>query len=804
MPIYVKKLCLLIFSFGVLGGMNLNAQIPSIDSTLFKISRDHYPEKAHLHYDKSSYLAGETIWYKIYLMEGFTPAMASKTFYVDWVSDNGEVLDHKASPLIDGISQGQFEIPETYKGQVVHVRAYTKWMLNFDSSVIYKKAIPILPKTNAAARSAQPAIIPTLTLFPEGGDLVAGVANRVAFKATDQWGRPVKIRGVVRETTAVIDSLRTVHDGMGSFSFIPAEGKNYVAKWKDEKGVEYTTPIPSVRSQGVSLYVSENDKKKSIVVHIGTGFKEEQKKINLIGTLMGTVAFKTSGTAAPGTSFRKLIPINELPTGILIITAFDENWNALAERISFINNDDHSFPTTFEVSHWGLNKRARNEVELSIPESLAGANLSISVTDAAIDHDSSSNIISELLLTSELKGQIHNPAYYFKNNPNASAHLDLVMMTNGWRRFKWEDVTKGKLPQTLYPRDTSYLTLSGKLFGVTKGQLSGNESLVLIVKEKDSTSKMLIMPIDRDGVFNDPDIIFFDTLKVYYQVRSKTFGRSGATFMTEKLSVPNYSPELAKFTKKLPFMYDTTNRYHARMSKESADILDAMRGQVMETVTVTARAKPTVEALDEKYASGLFSGGDSYKFDLINDPVAMSSMDVFNYLMGRVPGLQISNSMGGATLSWRGGTPTLFLDQIQTDPDLIKSIPMQDIAYVKVFRPPFIGAMGGGSGGAIALYTRKGNDETSKLRSSGGLSSNLITGYSPIKEFYSPNYNSIDKRHELKDVRPTLYWNPMITANPGKPVKLQFFNNDVTKSFRVIIEGMSKEGILTYYEEVLF
>jgi hypothetical protein len=141
---------------------------------------------------------------------------------------------------------------------------------------------------------------------------------------------------------------------------------------------------------------------------------------------------------------------------------------------------------------------------------------------------------------------------------------------------------------------------------------------------------------------------------------------------------------------------------------------------------------------------------------------------------------------------------------MQTDPDLIKSIPMLDIAYIKVFRPPFIGAMGGGSGGAIAIYTRKGNDETSRLRSSGGLSSNLITGYSPIKEFYSPNYNSIDKRHELRDVRPTLYWNPGILALPGKPVKLQFFNNDVTKSFRVVIEGMSKEGFLTHYEEVLY
>ena len=97
--------------------------------------------------------------------------------------------------------------------------------------------------------------------------------------------------------------------------------------------------------------------------------------------------------------------------------------------------------TGFEVKHWGLNKRARNEIELTIPSNISVSNLSISVTDAMVETDSSTHIASELLLSTELKGYIHNPSYYFTDtSAKRIHHLDLVMLTHGWRRFKWENV----------------------------------------------------------------------------------------------------------------------------------------------------------------------------------------------------------------------------------------------------------------------------------------------------------------------------------------------------------------------------
>jgi hypothetical protein len=205
--------------------------------------------------------------------------------------------------------------------------------------------------------------------------------------------------------------------------------------------------------------------------------------------------------------------------------------------------------------------------------------------------------------------------------------------------------------------------------------------------------------------------------------------------------------------------------------------------------------------MDEKYTSGLFSGGDSYQFDMVNDPFAQSAYSIFNYLQGKVAGLQINTTTNPPTLDWRGGTPLIYLNEIQSSADMISNIPVSDIAYIKVMRPPFMGGSGGSSG-AIAVYTRRGGDQ--QVEKGKGLSSNTIIGYSPIKQFYSPDYERFDPTYERTDLRTTLLWKPEIMTQPGNnKVVLKFFNNDVTHSFRVIIEGMTRDGRLAHVEKIM-
>ena len=221
----------------------------------------------------------------------------------------------------------------------------------------------------------------------------------------------------------------------------------------------------------------------------------------------------------------------------------------------------------------------------------------------------------------------------------------------------------------------------------------------------------------------------------------------------------------------------------------------------METVTVQAKTKKPVYILDQKYASGLFSGGDAYQFDLLNDPSTVASGNIFNYLQGKVAGLQIT--LGSPpSLSWRGGTPQLYLDEAPVDANFISSLSVSDVAYVKVLRPPFFGGIGGGSNGAIAIYTRRGNDR--KPEPGKGMDNNTVRGYTSMREFYSPNYGTFNDTDDKKDIRTTLYWNPQVITNHlHNKVTLSFYNNDVSQAFRVVIEGMTSDGRLIHLENIM-
>ena len=768
-----------------------------VDAAIADFAEKFGPERAYLHYDKQAYSPGETIWFKAYVANEVIPAIESKTFYTDVLDEKGNLLQHITSPMIDGVTNGQFDIPLEYKGQYVFFRAYTRWMLNFDSAFLFTKQIRILgndPKTTGP----RPQTIPTLQFFPEGGDAVVGLPAKYAFKANDQWGKPVKVKGTITDAQGkVVDSIRTIHNGMGYVVMIPT-GSTYTANWKDEKEVGHTTKLPTAKASGASLQVQVSGNIRRFQVNYSPDIAAANDTLHIIGTMYQHEVFRVS-KATSGNEVKGAVPTESLPTGLLTFTVFDKKWTPLSERVSFVNNEDLIFKPEFEVQHWGLNKRARNEIKISLPDSLVGS-LSIAVTDEAIGRDSSQNIISHLLLTSEIRGDVYNAASYFTaNDDQAAQKLDLVMLTHGWRRFKWDEVLAGTTPKPTYAKDTSYMTLSGTVFGAIPGQIPPGAAVVLMLKQKKSEGQVILVPIESNGTFNERSTIILDTAQIYYQFQKKDLKNATLQFMTNRLQPPTVRKTVGRFG--FAILADTVGNYRQwLMANETNDIAERAKIKTLENVIVKSKTKSPVQVLDEKYASGLFSGGDGYQFDLVNDPFAKSAIDIFTYLQGKVAGLQISGQGSNTTLTWRQGTPALYLDEMNSDVQMVSSISVQDVAYIKVFRPPFMGGFNGGNG-AIAIYTRRGNDVRNEPGK--GLANNKVEGYTLIKEFYSPNYASFSQENEQRDLRSTLYWNPNIEMTSRKPVVLTFYNNDVTKSFRVIIQGMTRDGKLAYYEEVM-
>lgn len=800
---FIRVICLSVL---VVFSAEGNAQ--KIDS-MMNIYNDMFPqEKLHVHFDKSYYNPGETIWFKGYVMSGPNLSNISKNLYAELLDEQGEVLQRKIAPIIGSAASASFDIPAKYNKSGLHFRAYTNWMLNFDTAFLYEKNIRII-----SAASPKPTAVKKemfLQFFPEGGDLVDGVESLLAFKANDQYGRPVDVKGqLVNKAGKKVQDFASTHNGMGQLLFTPAKGESYKALWKDAAGKDQTTPIPDAIKGGVALHLVSNEGELVFSVRKATTDTTRLRRLVLIGHINQQIVYKSKiNFAANSSVVNGTIPVVDFPAGIFQLTLFDDQEKPLQERVAFVNNYDYMFDAYMSVGAKKLTKRGKNVLEIEVPDTLL-SNLSIAVTDAEINmpEEGEDNIYSRLLLTSDIKGYVHNPGYYFSSYADSvRRQLDLVMLTNGWRRFNWDDLAQGKTPVIRYEPD-DYMTVQGSLTGIDPSKIPVNTSLVMIAQFKDSSRQFLTATVDRKGAFAVPGLMFYDTATIHYQFNNnKTLADRVIMNLNSNLIKQSY-------LKKLPSTTNTTAAYildsavarNKRIVQQYAS-LEAERAKnarILDEVVVKARVKSTIEKMDETYASGMFKGGDGYSFDLVNDPFATASMSVFQYLQGKVPGLQITNENSGSpTLTWRGGAPGVYMNEMQQDLQSIANIPMSDIAYIKVFRPPFMGGFGGANG-AIAIYTKKGG-EMVQDNSIKGLSMVKLAGYSPVKQFYSPNYGEYNSLHESNDLRTTLYWDPNLYFDKDKKkLTVTFYNSDITKKVRVIMEGVNNMGKLTRVEEVL-
>lgn len=772
------------------------------DSVLNILDTKYPQEKLYLHFDRQYYNPGETIWFKTYIFSANMPSLISKTVYADLIDEKGTVIERKIAPVVMSSAAAAFDLPANLTSSTVYVRAYTDWMLNFDSSFIYTKAIPVIQEKPAAAKKTAPKNF--LQLFPEGGDLVEGIESRVAFKATDIHGLPYNVSGEIIDSKGKsIAKFSSMHDGMGFFNIKPADKEQYRASWKDAAGKNQQTPLPAAKKEGYVLMITQDASAIKFLISRPDD-EAPDAAVTVVGQMQQQLVYMAKANISKGPTVRGSIPIEIIPAGILQITIFSADRKPLAERIVFVNKQDYYFITDLNSPLKAFDKRKKNVIQVDVPDTIR-TNLSVSITDAGINPrlEGEEDIFSNVLLTSDIKGYVHNPAYYFSNESDSVRnHLDLVMMTNGWRRFNWTDVLAGKFPKTTHlPSD--YLTLSGKVNGLTKQDLVNKEiSAILEVNKK---QEFMNIPLSSDGTFTLEGLIFFDTAKLYYQINNDKdrilTSRANFDIKNNLLKIPFAAKNDTNLIYRTVLPPKDVWAGNLDISEKNQAVLDARRKvQTLESVTVTARQKTKKQLLDEQYTTGFFSAGDAYTFDLSDDMTAQAAMSVLNYLQGKVAGLQITGAGPQAQMSWRGGTPSLFLNEMTSDISLIQNLNMADIAYIKVFRPPFFGAQGGGSGGAIAVYTKKGTSIYNDVK---GLDFANIPGYNSGKEFYSPDYSKYDERHTDGDYRSTLYWNPFILTDKSSRRQLfTFYNNDITRKFRVVIEGCDEQGRLTRIEKI--
>ena len=761
---------------------------------LLTVYNERFPqEKVYLHFDNDAYTPGALVGFKAYLMSGPDLSRLNRNFYTDWYDESGKLLSHQVSPIAMSSAFGTFLVPENYKGNTIHVVAYTQWMLNFDSSFLFRKKIRVLQSSDKVLQAPVKTREYGLQFFPEGGVMVNGITSFVALKATDKNGDPIHVQGVIKNDQGTfINRFRSLHDGMGKFAFIPEAGVTYFAEWLAPDSSLQQTPLPVSVTDGITMQVSTSGDTRYMQVQRSETLAPHLRKLTMLLAVNQQVVLRGTVNLENETATQVKIPVKGLPSGPATITLMNGMGDPVCERLIFINNYEYRSAATIRLDTIGLSKRAKNVFEIELPDTIP-ANLSLAITNHDLPDDSSNNIISSLLLSSEVKGKIHNPAFYFREQQDSAKHyLDLVMLTNGWRKFVWKKVMDSTSWVTRYPMDTTYLSLTGKIDGFSENRLAKAETLNLILRGKDSSSLMRFTPIGKSGSIYEPNVIFFDTVKLYYQLNKISVlpGRGKVTINTNLIDTAYYK----SIQPTTAFRYDTAEiRMMREIALQQIQLQKLREGTTLEEVVVKTRAKSRLEELDDTYANGMFRNVDALSFDMINDPRALSSFSVFDYLQGRVPGMQVIGALtSNPNIIWRNGTVGFFLNEMPIEPQFAATIPMTDVAYLKVFRPPFIGSLVNAGGGAVAIYTKKGADLTNSIK---GLDNLSLVGYAPIREFYQPDYAVDQQNFSKTDTRRTLYWNPnLITRGTDTKIRVVFYNNDISSKLKIVLEGVNNNG----------
>jgi hypothetical protein len=838
----------------LLFSLSLHAQQRIPLDSVCRILSDSFPhESVYLHMDKDRYMAGDTVWFKAYLSSGVFPsAIGSTGLRIALINGVGTVVQQKYYPVLHGkISLGDIELKDSLPQGLYTIRAYTDYMGNFDPETFFHYTFPVYGVSSAQGKKSGPARVGAadgqgapvsakagagstsagstetgstggsstgggstggggagdfdIQFLPEGGSAVQNVMTNVAFRATDFRGIPMSIKGkVVDDQDTLAATFTTLHDGMGSFQYIPWKGRTYTAIVETPQGQKRIS-LPDPEPDGVVLNTKTTDNGVGFVLRADTVSKYLNQKLTVLGTMYGQLVYhaKTSLTSETN-EIGGFIPTKDFVTGILTITVLDSSGTPLAERVSFIRPTDVRLGADLSTDTLNLSTKGFNAWNLHIKDSVR-AYLSVSVTDADayVPLDNGPSILSGVLLGGELKGQVYHPAWYFRGSADStSPALDLVMLTHGWRRYDWKALQEQHFPQLKY-NGKNYLTFDGQALTENGKKVVGNTLLILFLKLNDSTKTPLFTPLDSQGHFSINQLVFFDTAQAYFQVNKK--GYKG-TNVQLRLTPPPYFPLNPQDLKGVVFPEPATDTAFIGSGNKEADLLAGLRrlqkAKELKEIIIKGHKKTPLEEMDERYASGLFTGGYSRDFDVLNDKAAMGYMDIITYLQGRVAGVIISGAYPNVSVRYRGGTPAFFLDEVPTTLDALETVPVPDIAYVKVFEPPFVGAFGGGPYGAIAVYTRRGGDISAN---DPGLNRLTLAGYNNFRQCYAPVYTPKDLGPGgTPDYRITLDWLPYLFAGPGvDQLPIRFYNNDAAQHIRIVAEGFDESGKLLHFEKVI-
>ncbi len=612
--------------------------------------------------------------------------------------------------------------------------------------------------------------------FPEGGALLSIPHQNVAFKAQGADGFSKEVEGFLFNSKGdTLTNFRSEHNGMGIFTMNPVDNETYYVTVRTNDSITKRFDLPAIEPKGISIAMSHY--KQEIRYEIQkTEATEWPQKLFLLAHTRGKLAILQP--INPKRTFGKMND-SLFTEGITHFMLIDEQGNALSERLIFV--PDHK-PNQWQITADQPTYGKREKVSLQIAAKDNEGNpvegtFSVSITDRkSIQPDSlADNILSNLLLTSDLKGYVEDPAYYFLNQDARTLRsIDYLMMTHGWRRHKMENVLR--TPSLNF---TNYIekgqTISGRIMGFFGANVKKGPICVLAPKY----NIIATTETDEKGQFI-VNTSFRDSTTFLVQARTKK-GFAGVDILMDPPQYPVATHKAPYFNGATTFMED-----YLMNTRDQYYMEGGMRVYNLKEVTVTAkRERPS--------SKSIYTGGIN-TYTVEEDRLQGYGQTAFD-AASRLPSVTITN---GSEIHIRNNSEPaiIVIDDIvyEDASDILKDIQVSDMSSISLLRGADAVILGPRASGGAVVITLK-DPRNLPARPAQGIITYTPLGYSESVEFYHPTYETPEKKNaQRSDFRSTVYWNPELRLDAEGKATIEYYTPDSTAPEDIIIEGVDKNG----------
>lgn len=842
------------------------SQIPSVEERIRSYALQmntfsyQYPqEKVYLHLDNTGYFKGERIWYKAYVVmaENHRYSPMSKVLYVELLTPEGQLFDTQKQPIIGGGASGSFLLEDRLYAGYYQIRAYTRCMLNFGDDVVFSRVFPVfdMPREAGAYEQRRMSLRGreigrnlrpqeknkemNVSFYPEGGNLVVGLNNRIAFKVTDKAGKFLQVKGsVLGNSGEIITNFESMHEGMGSFEVIP-QSKPYRVDIKHE-GKIYKFTLPAAQTEGYAMQVNQQGA-DSLRVKITKTENAPDQTLGLTFSCRGRVYSVKDLNFTYKDSYTLMLPTTTFPDGVLQTTLFTSAGEIISQRHSFINhqtdNNLNILPITIEKIQTEGEAYSPIDINFLIRDKEGkpiATNFSLSVRDAGSEiwTNYTDNIATHLLLSSELKGYIHNPAYYFEaDDTQRRQALDLLLLVQAWVRYPWKRAARVEPFEAAHFIEKN-LTVEGSVLSVVRKKPVPNVEVTMWMgSSRYRKSQRGKCTTDERGRFNFELAELYGTFKM-----NLTTKRRDKTYDTRILLNRNISPnpESYNYYETHPFEY--VKSLSEKASTQVEDVSQQISQQPEKQVDRQKRNEPSIEIRELRVAGDQLNKRSEdvamsfmlkevevqgektprrallerllpfaeehfeviHEIDKLRDEGRAETGFVGDFLMEVSPYLSYTTTgvkgrdmnINFKTSVKYKGYPVVFTEDGRTVH--VEDISTDEIEHVVVIRSD------AGSSSTYTIHLILNENGVARKDRPGTRKTNFA-GFTPPVEFYSPDY-SIAALPE-PDFRRTLYWNPDVKTDNQGHASVQFYNNGTSRELIISAEGLTSQGVPVVYQK---